>query len=917
MADSKIKLKVQQITSFNSGEFSPQMSGRVDLDAFGSSARKIVNFLPTVSGGLKKFYGTAHVDEISKPREFKMVPFVNRHEPAAFVLHDSKVGFVTRNYYRELNINIPNDIDYERLRWKQINDRVIFVHPERQPFSIDFYGIDQETQEYIFTSSQVVFEEIPYFQIGFKGQYDGELKATKIANDTYKLEIPGGGTRALVGFPSPLDTSSTYTRVNLSSEAGDLTKDSSVSLTSAVVRLYKISDGQTTVLAEGSAGTTIQENISVNTTSSTGYASTIKYTSGRLPTIKIPGSSGSVSVPVVDYTVTEQLLRENVLNAIKVVFPDAFLQENYIVLGDTTGSKFEEGDTLYLQIQTFDCIVDGEVVASGETTTGPQTQVVLNKFEDTKHLVGSKIKIYTNTNKTVYPWYAEEADITVGKIRYSNGSFYKAASEGTCGKTQPSHLSGTASDGKVNWTYMHSGSVSASITAISEDQTSMTVQLPRGASLPILSEDEDTFDNIAWSVWGYKGVHPSDIYFVQNRLGLICNTETFGSWNAMSVSDKLFDFSTEQYGQQLDTSAIVHVITNNPDNKINWVLSYNSLYMGSDTNEFNVSAANDVFTPTSLICNPVSSLGGAAVVPLKYKELNLFVGSNRDELYTIGYDYTIEDYVPKSIGYITNHLLDQGISRLESVHNKDQSVYILHDTGKVSVLNYVGEQSVLAYSEIDAGAEIKDICSTSSKSDRWTYVAVERRRGKYSIEYISDEYPAYMWNTFDYLGDETTEFSLPELAGQDVYIITDDQFIETTIGDDGHYVFNKPTDHYSVGIKMVAELHTQPAFGRKMEGLAQQSVKVSVRLYESGAFSYGDSTDFTKYHKFNKWGTDEEWSTSHNLYTGDALLDLASGHTKMANEGKGPYPNDTGVGVNIKAITPEPFNLLSLTEVYV
>ena len=919
MADSKkVKLKTQQITSFNSGVFSPDMAGRVDLDAFASSARKLVNFLPTVTGGVKKFYGTAHVHELEKPSEFKIVPFINRHEPAAFVLHDSKVGFITNNYYRELNINIPNDIDYKRLRWKQVNDRLIFVHPERQPFSIDFYGIDAETQEYQFVSSQVVFEEIPYFTIGFKGQYSGELEAKKVANDTYTLTIPAGGTKALVGFPAPLDTSASYMRINYSSVYEEISAGSDISLQKATVHLYKkTSTGETVELVSGTASTVTKSNVDYEepTTASSSYVPSTRYLGGaRLPTVKVTGGT-SVSTPV-ETKFQEQLLRENILNSIKVVFPTAELEENYIVLGDSTGEHFSDGDILYMEVRTYDCTVDGEITATGETLVGPETQAVTNVFSDTTHLVGSKIKIYTNTNKTIEPWYAEEV-VSAGAIRYSNGSYYQTENGGTCGKIQPSHIKGTASDGSVLWKYIHSGSTSASITAVSENKQQITVQLPRDASLPYLSSGENTFNNFAWSVWGYNGVHPSDIYFVQNRLGIMCNTDSFGAWNALSVSDKYLDFSTEQYGQQLDTSAIVHVITNNPDNKINWILSYNTLYMGSDTTEFSVTASNRIFTPTTLICNPISSLGGASIPPMKYKELNLFVGSKKDELYTIGYDYTIEDYVPKSIGYITNHLLEQGITRLESINNKDQSVYILHDSGKLSVLNYVGDQGVLAYSQIDAGANIVDICSTSSKSERWTYIAVERRDGQYSIEYLTDEIPSYMWNTYDYAGEEVSSFDIEQFANQNVYVVVDGQFFEETLDDRGHYDFKTPTDHYSVGVKMVAEIHTQPAFGRKAEGVVQQSVKVSMRLLDSGAFEYGDSTDFNKFTKFENWGTDQELGEPHNLYTGDAMLDLASGYAMWSNDGKGPYPNDTGIGINIKAYTPEPFNLLSVTEVYV
>lgn len=910
MADSKIKLKVQQITSFNSGEFSPQMSGRVDLDAFGSSARKISNFLAEVAGGLKKFYGTYHVADITKTDEFKLVPFINKHEPMVLVLHGESIGLIYSDRYRELSINTPAGLNLNLLRWRQINDRILFVHPNISPFSIDFYGPSDDG--YDFRISYIEFEEVPYFPIGWTGEWSDTLVANTYfpnasTNNLVTLSIPDGGMNVSLGLPEPMSSYSTYT--NWSIGANGTVTVPELQYTLATASLYRVREGVTTMLATGTVGE---------------YSAVIRRPSTSGGTLRpgvgsVTDQLGPTITVISGWTATETITREKILNVVKTVFPGATYSGDTIKISVSEHEQIQAGDNLYIELNRHPVYNPNTGVTTGEevTTVSEQSEIT-GKYFESDTIVGRKIKIYSNADAVSYPWYAEEA-VESGVIRYSNGSWYIAVNGGTCGKQQPSHLKGVASDGGVNWRYLHSGSVTGSVTGMNISRNQIYVRIPNGAYMPVISSTADlTFNTFAWSIWGTDNIHPSDIYFTQNRLGLICNTKNFGSWNAMSVSDKLFDFSTEQYGQQLDTSAIVHVITNNPDNKINWVLSYNSLYMGSDTNEFNVSAANDVFTPTSLICNPVSSLGGAAVVPLKYKELNLFVGSSRDELYSIGYDYTIDDYVPKSIGYITNHLLSQGISRLISVNNKDQNVYILHDTGRLSVLNYVGEQSVLGYSEIEANEPIIDMCATSSGADRASYMAVERREGYISLERVADYNPVYMWNTHTGLSsDDISSVTAPALAGKDVYVVVDGQFVKTVMPEDGVYTFAQPVNNYMIGEVMVSELHTQPAFGRKMEGLAQQSVKVSVRLYESGAFSYGDSTDFTKYHRFNKWGTDEEWSTAHNLYTGDALLDLASGHTKMANEGKGPYPNDTGIGSNIRAETPQPFTILSIQEVYV
>lgn len=890
LADSKVKLKTQQITNFNSGEFSPQLAGRVDLEAFAGSARKISNLLPEVTGGLKKFYGTKHVAEIdSEP--VVMVPFINRHEPMALVIRENNIGLVYSDNYEELSIRIPNGLDISKLRWKQVNDRILFVHPDVQPFSIDFHGLD-ESNKYKFTTDSIAFIDVPYFPIGWLGEYLGELEFAAVSGseNTYTASIPGGGALVDIPFPYPVNTTNTYSR--WSGEEYDGRDGYTVS--APQVSLIKVTDSGEETLVTGVAG-------EVKTT--TWY--------------KKLGSQN-----IVDYVeVGDITKRETILQTIQSVLPESTIEGGLLKVRDSSGTRIQIGDVLYIKISLSEMIIGGTQVYPSEEISSSRESLGGIIFSNTS-LAGRKIKIYTNTDSLVNPWVAEET-VSVGDIRYSNGHFYIATGHKTtadsvkCGTIQPSHLNGTKSDGMVFWKYLHSGSSTGTILSI-DSPTQITIKLSEGQSLPMVSgSDENTFNNFAWSIWGTDGIHPSHIYMVQNRLGFVCNTKNFGAWNALSISDNYFDFSTEEYGQQLDTSAIVHLILNNPDNKINWVLSYNSLYMGSDTNEFSIKGSNKILTPTTLVCDPVSSLGGAAVVPLKYKELNLFVGSKKDELYTIGYDYTIEDYVPKSIGYITNHLLEQGISRLDSVHNKDQCVYILHDTGALSVLNYVGDQAMLAYCNIDAGAPVVDFCSTSSGSNRLSYMAVERNTGKISIEYVADEEPTYMWNTFEYSGEEVSEFTISELANKNVFVVFNGQFIETTLDENGYYKFNEPTTEYAVGIKLVAEVHTQPAFGRKAEGVVQQSVKVSMRLLESGAFEYGDSTDFSKYIKFENWGTDQDYEEPHKLYTGDALLDLATGYMTMANEGKGPYPNDTGVGVNVRASTPEPFNLLSVTEIYV
>lgn len=901
---------------------------------------------------------------------------------------------------------------------------------------------------------------------------------------------------------------------------------------------------------------------------------------------------------------------------------------------------------------------------------------------DSADVIGRRIKILANPYDTTEVWY-QGREVTADDVLFSNGHYYKAANTGTTGNVQPFHTRGRASDGEIFWDYLHSGTASGTIVSVA-DSKNMTVRLDEGYSLPIKkfsADNEYTFANFQWSIWGYKNVYPSEVYILNNRLGFVCNTQGYGAWNAMSCTDDYFNFATEQFGQQLDTSAVVHLVGGG----ILWTLAKSQLYMGSNTEEWVVSGNQGIVSPTSLVVKNVSNAGGCSVRPLKYKDLNVFVGMQADDLLSIAYDYTIDDYVPKSVGLMSRHLLSKGVARLEAVNNKDHCIYIRHKDNSLSYLNYDRDQKILGFGELDIG-EVLDICSTNAKQELGAYVAVRRNDNKISLERITlgqgcymldseesdalvvkgEEYvsgskanatvfsgdimgakgyskpnlllmeysqvgydnpygetsypvvysitedngfskvsgqsgarrswegvqlsydviilhvepdgtyygirkieetddgctaefvrfntatrelerigssepfeyssktisaadnfvcvngaeivlssagvgtyysgngggtwtehpngtgwpdnyavadgkifgvfsggklkslvggvwsdvfelPFYSLGTnivaiekvgdylygianklsgsliyfkFDYSGviawsdvegtslysgvgildtgaavmaegwsggdisvysfaedgslrsmsirdvvsnsfrrpeekecfdagrfvftaahktilvvpilnyDAVSDYTYrivkgntaitvdtkdikkfvgaPRMAGKEVYIKYGSdmgQFVKVVLDNEGRADVD-PSDKYVVGLPMVCELHTQPAFGNKVEGMQQQSIAVYLRLYNSGAFQYGSSVDFDNYCEYKDWKARQEFEKAPALFTGDLALNLPMGYAKTNEQGVGKYPNTSGVGMNIRCETPEPFNLLSIQEIY-
>lgn len=899
--------KLQSFYAFNAGEYSNDLAGRTDLESFGSSTRFTCNFLTQVSGGLKKFYGTRHVVEKTLEEGFskiKLIPFINKYEPMVLVIYGRddgyssdqslKIGLVYGDEYKDLDISLPSLVDVNELRWKQINDRLILAHQTIQPMTIDFFG--EGDDGYDFRSGAVSFTEIPYFPINTTDDYNGPLQASGLSG-TVTLTIPQSANVA-VYFPNLIIGTSTYTRSYYNDK---VTSNDNYVIHNSTVSVFRVRNNATSTL--------------------------VNSVVCNVPWIWHHHGGAKIEM-------TDTVSQEKILQAIRTVYPNAYLDGTKIRLSGIT--DHQDGDQYYMTLN----VGSGQVwnSASGITTTIWNSasytserftpEQITTETIDAIKTIGRKIKFFFNDDTQISPWWQGKT-VNTGDYAYSNGHWYKAMNSGTCGNVQPSHTVGTRTDGVVAWRYVHSGSASATVISIPDSRT-IQVQVANGQELP--NNTGNVFNNYSWSIWGKDGVHPSDIYMIGNRLGFVCNTKNYGAWNAMSVTDDYYNFSVEEYGEQLDTSAIVHLIGNNEASDINWVLARKDVYMGGYSGEYHLTPSNNgrstgAYTPSTTFVQNISNMGGKKVVPLKYKELNMFVGLTGKELYTVAYDYTIDDYTPKSLGYLTEHIMNRGIKRIEALNNLDRNIYLLHDTQQLSLFNYAAEQKVMGFSELDFGSEVLDFCTTYAKDVVAGYVVTRRNDGKITIERFAIENPTYMFDQITQGNGTLADFQpVPHFANRTVYIRYGEDFSQFTkveldaTGDVSHDpmtgVYLPKAEYFKVGIPMVSELHTQPAFGNKVEGHQQQSLSVYIRLVNSGAFEYGSSVDFEKYFRHEYWNTQQSYGSEHRVFTGDMKLNIPLGYAEAQNQGEGPYPNTSAVGINIKSDTPEPLNILSIQEIY-
>jgi len=134
-------------TSFNGGELSPRLDGRVDLGKYASGCKNLQNFIPMIQGPALRRSGTRFIAEVKNSADRTWLIKFEFSETQAYILEfgDEYLRFYT-NYGQVLSggstyeiatpyaaSDLTNANDTLRLRYVQSGDVIYFVHPDFPP----------------------------------------------------------------------------------------------------------------------------------------------------------------------------------------------------------------------------------------------------------------------------------------------------------------------------------------------------------------------------------------------------------------------------------------------------------------------------------------------------------------------------------------------------------------------------------------------------------------------------------------------------------------------------------------------------------------------------------------------------------------------------------------------------------------
>lgn len=137
------KIKLVQ-TDFTTGEISPKMIARTDIESFKHGAKEITNAYPLPHGACTSRRGTIFVDEVrNSAYDVKFIPFIySRTESYVLVFNDGYCRFLKNGAYI-LSGGVPYEIaipygntEYDKIRFTQVGNLLYLVHPKYPPKQI-------------------------------------------------------------------------------------------------------------------------------------------------------------------------------------------------------------------------------------------------------------------------------------------------------------------------------------------------------------------------------------------------------------------------------------------------------------------------------------------------------------------------------------------------------------------------------------------------------------------------------------------------------------------------------------------------------------------------------------------------------------------------------------------------------------
>lgn len=478
---------------------------------------------------------------------------------------------------------------------------------------------------------------------------------------------------------------------------------------------------------------------------------------------------------------------------------------------------------------------------------------------------------------------------------YKSNDDFNASESGTF--DAPTYMRLVTTGGKADLTayaYTHTGEVE--LTGIT-DSTHASARVVENLG------STDWTQDYYFSAWNNLMGYPRCVGFFQDRFMLgATNAQPYMIWG--SRTGDYPNFSKEKVsGTITDDSAVAMPFISRDQKDIQHIVPAADLIIMTSGNEW-VIPGSDTLTPTKGTPKPQSSRGSNEIAPILIGTRVIYIQKNGRTVRDMGYSFESDAYDGMDLTLLAKSLTNgKSIVSAAYMQDPDSRLYFVRSDGVMLCLSYVQDQKVYAWSHLVTDGKYKSVANITGDEDR-VYAVVERTLNGKTVRTI-ERFTGYAETTDpnDYVlldaaitledSEGTDTGTAPHLAGMTVGVLGDGRFYENVeVASDGTFEIEDEVHRMTVGIPYTMKIAMPnidvQAQNGTIQGRYKKVASVTLRLVNSLGGYLGGNEDLMDEIKY-----DELSEQDVTLFNGDKDVTVPEGFNTKGQiliTSTDPYP---------------------------
>jgi hypothetical protein len=264
----------------------------------------------------------------------------------------------------------------------------------------------------------------------------------------------------------------------------------------------------------------------------------------------------------------------------------------------------------------------------------------------------------------------------------------------------------------------------------------------------------------------------------------------------------------------VDADAVTFTLASGTQNKIQWLASGKSLYIGTAGDEWTVQGSTQpALTPSNILAVRQTNNGSEPLKPILVGQSTLFLERFGRRINEFVYDYTLDSYKTSDLSIVSTHVTDQySIIDMAFQQTPDNIVWGVREDGDLLGLTYQREHKVVGWHHHSTDGEFMRIACIPGDTREDDVFAVVKREidgdDKYYFEVFADRFMAETAEYSRFLDSHLvfnttatdTVTGLDHLEGKEVGILVDGLVHPPRTVSSGEITLDAEYTHIVVGL---------------------------------------------------------------------------------------------------------------------